>query len=616
MKLKYLIGIFVFILVFGTVNAAKRGTNVFLEEDFDNCANWSLGFRMGCNDGFLYGNTFGTNPANASDTNATAIYLNNLPNLSTSSNNFSCTWSTNQSLTGTGGKLSMWWATQKDYSTPFETYSMSSTYCTDNAEFVCAAETNKGQGFKSDVFRWNGRTGFTNITWKFYLNNSAEIYENITQKAYIPDIGNSTPKNNMSTLIFGTRDAGFTSGYDFVYCYNGTTLLTNTLNISIFVEGTNNLLTPNSVRLDFDSVSNVVNYSTTTGNLYLQNLPDSQYTITSSTSGFTTRRYLQTIASGSYQINIYLLNSTSATDITFIVKDKINSQTINDAAINVYGKVGTTEVLVDYGKTNIDGSVILPLDTSKTYRFVIEAEGYSTNTFSMIPNTATSYNILIDPLSSIKSDSLSQGITYYFEPRNIPLNNDTDYNFTYNMTSTFWNITNCVFTLKNGSGYLAQNSSSFNSSMCSILIQFNTGNQSKLIASVDYRLNNSFNVTNFVQYSIRYVYQGTFSLKTAINDISNFSGAGFNNKTKLLIAFLLTFLVVGLVSATDFAGLNNPISLLILTFLIVFIFSYVGWFNIDYPFPEVGGSNLFLQQYIISILMFCGIAGYISYKHQ
>jgi len=616
MKLKYLIGIFVFILVLSTVSASRRGFNVFMDEEFIDCSNWSLGIRMKCNDGSLYGNTVGTNPVNASDTNATALFLNNLPNLSTSVNNFSCTWSTNQSLTSTGGRLSMWWATQPDPVTTFESYSMSATYCNDNANFVCAAETNKGKGFASDVFRWNGRTGFTNITWKFYLNNTAEIYENTTQKAYIPDISNSTPKNNISHLIFGSRDINFDGGFEYVYCYNGTLLLLNTFNISIYTEGTSNLLTSNSVRLDFDSVSNVVNYSTITGNLYLNNFPEDSYTITASASGFTTRLYFQTIGTNNHQLNVYLLSSASATDITFIVKDKVNSQNIGDATINVYGKIGTAEVLVAYGKSDISGSVVFSLDTTKTYRFVSTLQGYSTNTFSMVPNTATSYSILMEPISSTISDSTFQGLNYVFEPRNIPLNNDTDYNFTYNLTSSYWNITNCVFTLKNNSQTLAQSSSSFNTSRCSILIQFNTGNQSKLIASATYKLNNSFNVTDFMEYSVRYVYQGTFSIKTAITDITNFTGAGFNDKTRLLIAFLLTFLVVGFVSATDFGGLSNPIPLLILTFLIVLVFSYVGWFNINYSFAEVNGSNLFLQKYMISILMFCGTAGYIAYKHQ
>jgi hypothetical protein len=81
------------------------------------------------------------------------------------------------------------------------------------------------------------------------------------------------------------------------------------------------------------------------------------------------------------------------------------------------------------------------------------------------------------------------------------------------------------------------------------------------------------------RYDIKYVYQGAFSLKTALEDIANFDQGGFDNFGKGLFLVIVTLLIIG--SAVKFSPnvINEPTSVSLLITLILAMWTISGFFN-------------------------------------
>ena len=218
------------------------------------------------------------------------------------------------------------------------------------------------------------------------------------------------------------------------------------------------------------------------------------------------------------------------------------------------------------------------------------------------------------------SESVGAGITYILSPASATLLNNTAYDFVFNLTSSFWNITACTLYLENITQLFTSNSNTFNSSVCNILITLNTGGNSTLTARAVYQLNGTTNQSVINQYDVKYFYRGTFSLKVALDDISNFGGAGFNAFSRALVALIFTFLIVGGL-ALEFNTFREPEPLLLVAWGFTTLFSYLNWYNTPLdaiPTLIIGGitlvSQAWLQQYIIFILMTLFTSSYLINK--
>ncbi|MBI2075237.1 MAG: hypothetical protein HYT82_01045, partial [Candidatus Harrisonbacteria bacterium] len=100
-------------------------------------------------------------------------------------------------------------------------------------------------------------------------------------------------------------------------------------------------------------------------------------------------------------------------------------------------------------------------------------------------------------------------------------------------------------------------------------------------------------------------------LKVFLDDIKNFSEAGFNNFTRFILAIIFIFIVVGLVSRE--LTIREPEVLIAVTWVMVLFFSYMNWMNINYAgIPEIRGMAAgWLKQYITFILVTLGGGFYI-----
>ena len=320
--------------------------------------------------------------------------------------------------------------------------------------------------------------------------------------------------------------------------------------------------------------------------------------------------------------DIVLSNATRLTDIlllrtvdgifaTFRIIDTFQNPL--SGVTSSFAKAGTT---IETRDTDDAGIVSFFVNPDTTYIFTFIKAGFSTSTNSLRVTTADIITITLESEAPEQVTSFATGISYFFQPQNKILNNNTDITFSFNMTSSFWNITGCTLRLKNTSQELAQGDCQFNGSQSNVSIIFNTGNQSIIIAEAEYELNGTTNNTVSNSYRVEFVFTGQFSLKNFLDDISSFSAGAFDDFNRFLIAILFTLLVVGGISLAS-SDFREPVILIPITWIMVAFFSYLGWMTIPLEtIPQIRGlPEDWLNKWNVFILITLLGGAYLIRKH-
>ena len=447
-----------------------------------------------------------------------------------------------------------------------------------------------------------------NIRIVFLVNNTIQIYSNNTLNQTFP----TSFTNNVTYFAITDNGNGIRMSLDNFLVYNDTNKLRKKLNISIFQEGTTNLLLQ-QVNLQFESLTQSFNYSTNSGSISFSPTTDI-YIATISSTGYTTKTYnIDYDDHSNLNLNTYLLNSSIGTSTVFTIRDKITQSLLEGVKFETYDKIGTSYVKIDERYSDIVGTVTLSLNQDNEYRFNLSKIGYNTKIFDLQPSIA-SYDVELEPESETIVEPLSTGINYMFTPSNTILNNRTNYNFTFNLSSSLWGITGCTILLKNGSIVLLSNISTFNLSDCDIQIEYNTGDHQTIISQANVIFNSTYNISYQLEYSVRYIYKGNFTLKTVIDDVSNFSGAGFNNFSRMFIAFVLIFSITAWVTKDNV--IQDPEVLIILVWILIVLFSYIGFFKLELStIPDISGiGKAGLQKWIFAIFSSLAAFALIAYR--
>jgi hypothetical protein len=306
-------------------------------------------------------------------------------------------------------------------------------------------------------------------------------------------------------------------------------------------------------------------------------------------------------------VSVYGLRSSDGTYSYFKTVDSSETP-IASVTAYVTKLISSVSTIIMSGTTDSAGIVGFFVDPDSSHTFTFSKTGYTTVNYSITPVGSQIYTIPMNTVSATQVPSYTTGVSWRFEPES-PLNNDTFYNFTFNLTSNYWTISNCTFYVKNSSHYLSTSNLTFGNNSCNISINnINTGNQSALTAEAIYILNGSIIQRRFKDYAIQQQYQGEYSLRSVFDDLSAFSDAGFSDFTRSIIAYMVILLIVWLAAskAQDFGlGLTEPEPLIIIIWLLILMFSYVGWFTVPLTsLPAVRFlSQSHMQQYIIFYIM-------------
>jgi hypothetical protein len=285
---------------------------------------------------------------------------------------------------------------------------------------------------------------------------------------------------------------------------------------------------------------------------------------------------------------------------------------ISGVGIVVEKQVGGSWIIISQDYTDDSGLVQFWLDPDYDYRFTASKSGYTTVSQTFRPTTDIRTITMGEPAPTVVV--LDSHIMYAFSPDGA-LNNNTKYNFTFRLNSSYFDITSCTLYIKNGSTIYKSSSSSFTARWCDITIEADTGKNKTLTSEAVYIINGTA-ITKRQFYSVNEVYTGQFSLKNFLDDMTAFGQAGFNDFSRMIIALIVIFAIVA-ASAQEY-NVKNADFIIAVVWLLVIFFSYIGWFRISsVTFPPVRNMSLgWLNQYIISVIISLFTAGYFVNQHN
>ena len=152
----------------------------------------------------------------------------------------------------------------------------------------------------------------------------------------------------------------------------------NSVNISFYDEERGTLLSNTTVFLELIGDVFSGNYSTTNGRMYIDLLIPTSYSIRYGAAGYATRFNYVTISSSSYnELNLTLLNYSSASNVTVYVYDEIG-RPVEGALVKVlkFDVTTNTYPLNQVVRTNFEGRNNINVElNNEYYKFIIEYNG-------------------------------------------------------------------------------------------------------------------------------------------------------------------------------------------------------------------------------------------------
>jgi len=281
---------------------------------------------------------------------------------------------------------------------------------------------------------------------------------------------------------------------------------------------------------------------------------------------------------------LYLLSTADGIYVTFQVISA-SEQPISGVEVTGIRQIDGTTTTVAYGTTDAAGSVTFWLNPDFSHTFTFEKTGYDTETYSVIP-TQSSYTITMGGETAVEPDYI-QGISYQVQPYGSFLDEDTNYNFNYTISSSYWTLESYGFDLYFGNGTLIA-SKSGTSEGGSTLSQnnINTTNQSSIYMNYYYVINSTYqNGTR--TWTIESTDGRSYSIQNFFDNFTTYTTAGmfgFDAFGRALLSVIIIVFVVGGMTARY--GIQSEAAIMSILFGIV-LFLDVGLNFI--PAIQIGG---------------------------
>lgn len=330
-------------------------------------------------------------------------------------------------------------------------------------------------------------------------------------------------------------------------------------------------------------------YTTITGTLNVTDFfPSGEYTFRYSASGYSTRDYYATVPEADQNFTLYMISEAFYTPGIVEVRN-YDGTVVSGAIIKLrryYGDPDTPDI-VQMATTQADGSAVM----------VAEAVTGS-YTWEVIVDGVSRFNTTTPELLAIESDGLwhktftlgatgaeqqnqYSGFLPRFSPEG-PLGNNTPYNFSFMISSDFWNVTSCTLTLTNDSnGATLGTNNSFCNSTTGPIVSLTTSQTGGITATATVTTE-YFTNTYIMNYAITDIITSGFTLRDWLDDLSDFEGAGFNDFSRFLISIIIMISIVFSISRTSDV-INSNEEILLLFFLLTVFFSYIDWMNLNIP---------------------------------
>jgi len=314
---------------------------------------------------------------------------------------------------------------------------------------------------------------------------------------------------------------------------------------------------------------------------------------------------------------LYLLSSTDGIYTTFQVLDSSN-RPLNGVDATVVRTIDEESVTVGTGTTDSAGSVTFWVNPDFSHTFTFTKSGYGSVIYSIIP-TQSSYTINLGTNSSqYLSESDLDGLKWYIFPSIGIIENSSERNFGFNITSSNSNLQMCRIDIlnQNKSITLSTNQENAISSNSSCFVQTNYS------SSLDYQIikgrllidigdgwvqleddaNWIFETTNTTGSTLTDFFVG---LKTMDLELFN-DNPNHRDYTYILIFFLVTTIICAVM---NYAGwdIQERGGMVFLMWIFVVIASIPGFLT----FNDISNWDWF-NQYYFAFVYSCFVIGYFT----
>lgn len=246
--------------------------------------------------------------------------------------------------------------------------------------------------------------------------------------------------------------------------------------------------------------------------------------ISYSLEGYRQRSYSindQTLTNTTTDLVLYLLSEADSTAFSFQVLSQSESP-LSNVYVVANRSIGGTQTIVGNGYTDAAGAVTFWVNDDYEHSFLFVLEGYDTQLIEIFPvATLSPYTLILGTTGGTTLNNTMREITYSVLPSGMEIYNNTNYDFNFTISSTFWNLDEYGFVLyKNGTEIIG-------------------GISDTTQAGGTVNLNNNTNISEYIVMNYFWTINGTTTNGTKTWFVSSLSGEAWS--LKIFLWFLITF---------------------------------------------------------------------------
>ena len=203
---------------------------------------------------------------------------------------------------------------------------------------------------------------------------------------------------------------------------------------------------------------------------------------------------------------LYLLKSIDGSYAYFVVYDS-NGNSLDGVSVKVTRVISGETILIGQGETDDSGAVNFFINPDVSHTYTFSKEGYSSKILTLTIADSTVREVFLEGGEVTQPDIYDYGkgisINILVVPTNTTINsgiessndflrNNTWYNFTYTISSSYWDLEDWGFTLKYWNGTRIDFVHSTSSSGGTLKVTADTSNQTRIIMEYYYVVNNTY----------------------------------------------------------------------------------------------------------------------------
>ena len=267
---------------------------------------------------------------------------------------------------------------------------------------------------------------------------------------------------------------------------------------------------------------------------------------------------------------LYLLPTAEGIYVTLSVINSAENP-LEDVNVVVSRVISGSLETIGQGTTDVSGSITFWLNPNFQHYFNFTKSGYN-NYNAVFTPTQTGYTITM-PGGSTQNESYYKGIDILVLPENVSFDNDTDYDFGFQLNSSYWNVTEYGFNLRllNGT-IITGGSTAVEGTLLSET--YNTGNQSRIYLDYYWAINGTF-TNGTVSWNVYNTLNTQWSIKSFFTDFNLYADSGIfglDNFGRNILIFLVLFLTVGFL--TYKFGVRSEVFVAAIVFGVIAFFDF------------------------------------------